>query len=110
MGDCLDLPTIPPPPSLPTGISFTPPPLPRPPTSLLCCKLPPLPPKVTAMIAKYEAGIAIQFPPAPPAVQVLLADLEQARITINTYIQNLPLSCPRALEQAAQSAVDEASS
>jgi hypothetical protein len=62
------------------------------------------------MISKYEAGLAITFPPAPLAVQVILADIDAERIIINSFIQNLPLSCPRALEQAAQDGVDEASS
>ena len=82
---CINIPNIPPIPGLSGGISFTPPPLPRPPTSLLCCKLPPLPPAVAAMIAKYEAGLAVQFPPLPAALQAVLADLDAARVAINTY-------------------------
>ncbi len=106
---CIDLPRVPALPTLPTGVSITPPPLPRPPSSFLCCKLPPLPPKVAAMIAKYEAGLAIPFPPLPTPVQKVIDAIDDERIAINAFLDSLPLNCPRALEQAAQAGVDAAS-
>lgn len=100
MAPCINIPSIPPIPGISGGISFQPPPLPRPPSSLLCCKLPPLPPAVAAMLAKYEAGLAFPLPPLPPEVQVVLAEIDSARVAINAFKDSLPLTCPRAVQTA----------
>lgn len=105
---CINIPSIPPLPGLSGGLSFKPPPLPRPPTSFLCCKLPPVPPRIAMLIAKYEAGLAIPFPPLPAPVQKVLDQLDQARIAINTYKDSLPLACPRSVETALSDASNAA--
>lgn len=97
---CINIPSIPPIPSLSGGLSFQPPPLPRPPTSFLCCKLPPIPPAVAALLAKIAAKRSVQIPPLPAPVQKVLDGLDDARTAINAYKDSLPLDCPRAVEDA----------
>jgi hypothetical protein len=97
---CIDIPRVPSLPTLPTTLSITPPALPRPPTSFLCCNLPPLPPAVAAMIAKYESGASIPLPPLPPSLQVVVDAIDDERIAINSFLDSLPLNCPRAMQQA----------
>ena len=98
-GPCVPLPSIPPFPSVPSPFSVVPPPLPRPPTTLLCCNLPPFPPAVAAMIAKYEAGLTVPLPPAPAELQAATTSLDSARIAINKWKDALPNTCPRQLQQ-----------
>ena len=52
------------------------------------------------MIAKYEAGISVPFPPLPAPLVKAFAALDAARVAVNTWKDQLPLDCPRAVEEA----------
>lgn len=82
---CIPLPTVPAP-SLPAGITLGPPPTPPVPgaDANLCCKLPPIPTP----------------PPIPPIPAILMtgavvAAFNKAVAGILSYLDKLPLDCPR---------------
>jgi hypothetical protein len=95
---CIPVPTLPAP-TLPAGITLSQPRIPIPPIlgGIPCCQLPTLPPFVPLNIIPPGVTAAIQTVTAVPAavlaeMMVAMNDLQNA---ILTYIDSIPLECPR---------------
>lgn len=76
-------------PTLPKGLSLSPPPLPQPPTvpNPPCCTLPPVPLSVPKA--------ALTLPVDPIALGAIAASLSEVRQLVLAYLRSIPLPCDR---------------